>query len=154
MIWLVHYLPEAWILIITGAILGLGASVTLVSWATKYLNNPYLHMYRLPIQIMGNLLLAVGIYFHGGYQIEMDWRHRVDEAERRVKEYESRVPEVNEKVVVKYKTQVKVIERRVADNKKQNAVKEQVINHDCVLSDEAIENYNQALSKPGKEERQ
>lgn len=152
MLWLIHYLPESIILLVTSIILGLGFAITILSWATKYLGNTFLLMYRLPIQVVGNLLLVLGVYFHGGYRIEMEWRARVDEAQRKIQEYESRVPEVNERVVVKYKTKVQVVERKVVDNKKHNTSHETAINQDCTLSDSAIESYNRAVSRPTAEE--
>ena len=135
-------------MLVTSIILGLGFAVTVLSWATKYLNNPYLHMYRLPIQIVGNLLLILGVYFHGGYLIEKDWREKVDEAQKKVAEYESRVPEVNEKVVTKYKTVVRYVDRKVVENKQYNAAREAEINQDCTLSDAAVEAYNRSIEKP------
>lgn len=151
MMWLIHRLPESMILMVTGGILALGALITVLSWATKYLNNPYLHMYRLPIQIVGNLLLALGIYFHGGYQIEMEWRRQVEAAQAKIKEYENRVPVVNEKIVTKYLTRVKVVDRWVREKKDRNNQNAAAINKDCVLSQEAIDSYNQSVVRPDKD---
>jgi hypothetical protein len=151
MLWLVRYLPESLSLMITGGILLLGAAVTLLSWATKYLNNPYLHMHRLTIQVAGNLLLALGIYFHGGLRIEMEWRRQVQAAEAKIREYENQVPVINERVVTKYRTRVKVVDRASQGNLSHNEKNANAINGDCVLSEAAIESYNRAVTKTDKD---
>lgn len=148
MIWIVHYLPESMILLVTSIMLGLGILLTLAGWLSSYIKNAYITSYRLPIQIAGAILLAAGVYFHGGYRIEMEWRTKVKEAEKKITEYENRVPEVNERVVTKYKNVIKYVEKQVKENIQLNQEKAAAINEGCTLSDDAIEAYNRAIQGP------
>lgn len=56
---------------------------------------PLLWKYQLPFKIVGVVLLAAGVYFRGGYAIEMIWRGRVAELEQKVEAAENRSQQVN-----------------------------------------------------------
>ena len=77
--WILHLLPDSfliWVVNIT-CIVGLSATVSgfFLGWV------PFVNRYKTPLQIIGIVLLTVGVYWKGGYSTEMAWRDRVAEVE-------------------------------------------------------------------------
>ena len=146
--WILHLLPDSfliWIINIT-CIVGLAATVSgfFLGWI------PFVNRYKTPLQILGVVLLTVGVYWKGGYSTEMAWRARVAEAEKKVKVAEAKAKKANSQVqtkivtkIVRIKEKAQVINRRIEQNKA-------VINRECKLSDEAIIIYNSSITKEKK----
>ncbi len=108
--WILHLLPESYILLATYCLMGLGSAGLLVSWFITFV--PFLNMYRVFIQIASILLLAAGIYWYGGYSNEIAWRERVAEMQAKVAEAEKKSQEVNEKVETRVVEKTKVIREK------------------------------------------
>jgi hypothetical protein len=111
---------------------------------------PFVNRYKTPLQILGVVLLTVGVYWKGGYSTEMEWRGRVAEAEAKVKVAEAKAKKANSHVqtkivtkIVKIKEKQQVVKERIQQNKA-------VINAECKLSDEAISIYNSSITKEKK----
>ena len=146
--WILHLLPDSfliWIINIT-CIVGLASTVSgfFLGWI------PFVNRYKTPLQILGVVLLTVGVYWKGGYSTEMAWRARVAEAEKKVKVAEAKAKKANSQVqtkivtkIVRIKEKAQVINRRIEQNKA-------VINRECKLSDEAIIIYNSSITKEKK----
>ena len=146
--WILHLLPDSfliWIINIT-CIVGLAATMSgfFLGWI------PFVNRYKTPLQILGVVLLTVGVYWKGGYSTEMEWRARVAEAEKKVKVAEAKAKKANSQVqtkivtkIVRIKEKAQVINRRIEQNKA-------VINRECKLSDEAIIIYNSSITKEKK----
>ena len=146
--WILHLLPDSfliWIINIT-CIVGLAATMGgfFLGWI------PFVNRYKTPLQILGIVLLTVGVYWKGGYSTEMAWRDRVTEAEKKVKVAEAKAKKANSQVqtkivtkIVRIKEKAQVINRRIEQNKA-------VINRECKLSDEAIIIYNSSITKEKK----
>ena len=73
---------------------------------------PMLYQYQLPFRIAGVVLLALGVYFRGGYAVEMTWRERVAELEKKLAEAEVKSAEVNTVVQNKIVYRDKVIKEQ------------------------------------------
>ena len=73
---------------------------------------PVINQYRTPAQVLGIALLVMGVYWRGGYAIEMEWRERVAEVEARVAAAEAKSAEENVKIVTKVVTKTQVIRTR------------------------------------------
>jgi hypothetical protein len=146
--WILHLLPDSfliWIINIT-CIVGLASTISgfFLGWI------PFVNRYKTPLQILGVVLLTVGVYWKGGYSTEMAWRDRVTEAEKKVKVAEAKAKKANSQVqtkivtkIVRIKEKAQVINRRIEQNKA-------VINRECKLSDEAIIIYNSSITKEKK----
>ena len=146
--WLLHFLPDSfliWVVNIT-CIVGLAATVGgfFLGWV------PFVNRYKTPLQILGVVLLTVGVYWKGGYSTEMTWRGRVAEAEAKVKVAEAKAKKANSHIqtkivtkIVKIHDKARVIKERIQQNK-------EVINRECKLSDEAISIYNSSITKEKK----
>jgi len=104
--WILHFLPESLILFVTTALLLAGIVTTTISFL------PVLAQYRTPTQVLGIALLVAGVYFRGGYSIEMEWRERVAEMEQKVAEAQAESQKVNETVKTRVVTKTQVIRTR------------------------------------------
>lgn len=91
--WILHFLPDSVILWFTNILLAIGVVLTLAGFFVHRI--PLLWKYQLPFKIVGVVLLAAGVYFRGGYAIEMIWRGRVAELEQKVEAAENRSQQVN-----------------------------------------------------------
>ena len=109
---------------------------------------PALAPYHLLLQIASAVLLVAGLYFKGGYGVEMAWRERVAELEAKIKESEEKSKQINEKIVVQYRDRVKVIkDTQVVVQEKIKEV-EKIVDAKCEVAPEAINILNEAAKKP------
>ena len=108
--WILHFLPDALILWICNIVLLAGILLTVTAFFIKRI--PIINQYRIPAQVLGIALLVAGVYWRGGYAIEMEWRERVAEAEARVAAAEAKSAEENVKIVTKVVTKTQIIRTR------------------------------------------
>ena len=108
--WILHFLPDALILWICNIVLLAGILLTVTAFFIKRI--PIINQYRIPAQVLGIALLVMGVYWRGGYAIEMEWRERVAEVEARVAAAEAKSAEENVKIVTKVVTKTQVIRTR------------------------------------------
>jgi hypothetical protein len=146
--WILHFIPDSfliWVVNIT-CVIGLIATVGgfFLGWV------PFVNRYKTPLQILGVVLLTVGVYWKGGYSTEAEWRGRVAEAEAKVKVAEAKAKKANSHIqtkivtkIVKIHDKARVVKERIQQNK-------EAINRDCKLSDEAISIYNSSIIKEKK----
>lgn len=103
--WMLQFLPDAVILWFCNILLLLGIVLTVLGFFVHKI--PFLYQYQLPFKIAGVILLALGVYFRGGYAVEMTWRERVTELEKKLAAADAKSAEVNtviqEKVVFRDK---------------------------------------------------
>jgi hypothetical protein len=111
--WILHLLPDALIAWIVNTILIAGAVVTVAGFFVRFI--PFVNTYRIPVQIVGILLLTTGVYFHGGYTTEMAWRERVREVEAQLQAAETRSAEVNTEIETRVVTQTRIVRERGDD---------------------------------------
>ena len=143
--WILHLLPESYILLITYCLIGLGALGMLISWAITFI--PFLNIYRVWIQILSTLLLVSGIYWYGGYSNEMVWREQVAQLEEQVKQAETKSAVVNTEIKVVYQDRVKVVKQDVVVIQEKIREVEKIIDKGCVVAPEALSILNEA-AKP------
>jgi hypothetical protein len=115
---------------------------------------PVINQYRTPAQILGIALLVLGVYWRGGYAIEMEWRERVAEVEARVAAAEAQSKEENVKIVTKVVTKTQIIRTRGEDIVKY--VDREIVRYDekfakggvCEIPQEFIKAHNSAAEAP------
>lgn len=90
---MLQFLPDAVILWFCNILLLVGIVLTALGFFVHRI--PFLYQYQLPFKIGGVLLLAAGVYFRGGYAVEMTWRERVAELEKKLSVAEAKSAEVN-----------------------------------------------------------
>lgn len=144
---LLHFLPDSFLQTVINLVLfsGLGATVIgffLVGWI------PGLRNYKSLVQILGVVLLVAGIYWKGGYGVEMEWRTKVAEMEAKLKAAEEQSKQVNTVIETKVVTKIKHIKDTQVKIQKQIVEKEKLINGDCEVPAEAIELLNLAAERP------
>ena len=91
--WMLQFLPDAVILWFCNILLLLGVILTVLGFFVHRI--PFLYQYQLPFKIVGIALLAAGVYFRGGYSVEMTWRERVTELEKKLAAADAKSAEVN-----------------------------------------------------------
>jgi hypothetical protein len=150
MYFILHWLPDwftLWAIYIACA-LGVGLYVfsKLISWI------PGFNQYKLLAEILGIVLLSVGMYFSGGHHVEQIWKDKVKEVEGKLAIAE----EKSQQVIIKVETQVveriKVVKQRVEVIKKEIEIQKEIVNAECKVNDTAVELYNKAISDPAGEE--
>ena len=146
--WMLAFIPDAflaWIIntiLITG-IIGFAASF-FFGYVVRWL--PAIAPYHLLIQVVSIVLLVAGVYFKGGYSVEMAWREKVAELEAKVAISEQKSKEVNEKIVTVYKDRVKIVkETQVVIQEKIKTV-EVKIDSQCKITADTVDILNQAAT--------
>jgi enamine deaminase RidA (YjgF/YER057c/UK114 family) len=137
--WILKWLPDfVFHLIFLAGLLGLGASFVL-----KFV--PFFVQYRVVIQVVASIMIAIGLYMEGAISDNTAWVDRVHQMEKKVAEAEAKSADANTKLV----TELSRNREKIAAN--QQAVSQaiqqniQAINRQCKLTDVSVEMYNQAV---------
>jgi hypothetical protein len=154
--WILQFLPDALILWFCNILLFAGMVLTVAGFFIHKIPFPIIYQYQLPFKIVGVLLLVLGVYFRGGYEIEMTWRERVAEVEARLKQAEAKSAEANEKIVTKTVTRTEYITRRGQDVIQY--VDREIVKYDvkfapggaCEIPQEFVTAHNTAAEVPKK----
>ena len=156
MFWMINWLPDSFLLYAVNILLVVGAVSAFLSFfiihrIVRWF--PALAPYHLILQIVSAVLLVVGLYFKGGYSVEMQWRERVAELEAKVKESEEKSKIINEKIVVEYRDRVRtVVETKVVIQEKIKEV-EKIVDGQCKVAPEAVVIHNEAAKTPEREKK-
>lgn len=146
--WLLHFLPDGFLLYVVNGVLVVGAVSSFLAFFVlhKILNKfPALAPYHLLFQVVSAVLLVAGIYFKGGYGVEMEWRERVAELEAKLKVAEEKSAQVNTVIQEKVVTKTKVV-REKADTIIKYVDRPVVSEFDkkCPIPKEVIDIHNEA----------
>jgi hypothetical protein len=146
MYFILHWLPEWFTLwaIYIACIIGVGlySFSKIISWI------PGFGQYKLPAEILGVVLLSIGMYFSGGHHVEQIWKEKVKRVEEDLAKVEAKSQEVIVQVETKIVERIKVVKEKVEVIKKEIEIQKEVINADCKINDTAIELYNKAVADP------
>ncbi len=150
--WVLHFLPDSFLLFVTNALLAVGIAAALASVIVHRI--PVLWRYQIPFKILALALLVVGVYLRGGYGVEMAWRERVHELELQVQKYEELSADLNKKLADAEKNKVKIIQGRV-EIVKQYIDREVKVYDDtfkpggtCEIPREFVNAHNQSAARP------
>jgi len=156
MFWMIGWIPDSLLAYAVNILLVVGAVSAFLSFfvihrIVRWV--PALAPYHLLLQITSAVLLVAGLYFKGGYGVEMAWRERVAELEAKVKESEEKAKVVNEKVVVEYRDRVKVVtDTKVVIQEKIKEI-EKVIDAECKVPPQAVDIHNEATKMPERNKK-
>ena len=151
--WMMSFVPDDFLLYVINTILIAGA---VGSFLTFFALNrilrwfPAIAPYYLILQIISAALLVGGIYFKGGYSVEMAWREKVKEAEAKVAVAEEQSKELNIKLEEERKKKQKVKVEYYTTVKTEIKEVEKVINAKCEIDPQVNELLNKAATNPGK----
>ena len=154
--WILHFLPDALILWFCNILLLTGVALTVAGFFVHRIPFPLLWQYQLPFKILGIALLVLGVYFRGGYGVEMAWRERVAEVEARLKAAEEQSTKENTRIETKTVNRTRLIRERGEEIVKY--VDREVVKYDtkfmpggiCEIPREFIKSHNDAAEVPKK----
>ena len=154
--WILHFLPDALILWFCNILLLTGVVLTVAGFFVHRIPFPLLWQYQLPFKILGIALLVLGVYFRGGYGVEMAWRERVAEVEARLKAAEEQSTKENTRIETKTVNRTRLIRERGEEIVKY--VDREVVKYDtkfmpggiCEIPREFIKAHNDATEAPKK----
>ena len=117
--WLISFIPDGFFIWITYILFALGFALYAISKVMDWLPRLYKlpDIYRLPVEILGVVMLVAGAYLFGSYGTEMIWRDKVKDMEDRVKVAEEKSQQVNTVVQTRVITRIKVIKQNVYQNR-------------------------------------
>lgn len=144
---LLHFLPDSLLQLAINIVLFSGLGLTAVGFFLIGFI-PGARNYKTLVQILGVVLLVTGIYWKGGYGVEIEWRGRVAELQDKIDAAEVKSKEVNTVIETKVVTKVKHVKDTQVKIQKQIVEKEKIINSECTVPAEAIELLNKAAERP------
>ena len=151
--WLLHFLPDAYLAFIVNAVLILGLVATVATcFLLKYVVRliPGLAPHVFVAQVVSVAVLLSGVYFKGGYSAEMAWRERVREVEEKLAQAEKESQAANQKLEKKTQEKVKVIQGRQVIVKQY--IDREVTKYDnqCRIPEPFVKAHNNAAEAPSK----
>lgn len=140
--WILHFLPDAFILWFCNILLLVGVVLTIAGFFAHRI--PLVWQYQLPFKVAGIALLVLGVYFRGGYSVEMQWRERVAEVEAKLAQAEKQSQEANVKIETKGKEKIRVIKEKGQVIKQY--IDREVTKYDatCNIPNEVVKAHNAA----------
>jgi thiol:disulfide interchange protein len=146
---LLHFLPD-WLLSgFVNTVLISGAVLTVISFFTSWI--PFINQYRIPVQVIGTILLTCGVYFKGGETAELAWRERTVELQQKIDAAQVKSAEATRRLDQEVKKSKQVVRDNTQAIKKEIAQNAQQLDSECRVSDAAISIHNEAaLNKKPK----
>ena len=146
--WMIDLIPDAILNWVYWLIIAVGVTGVLAGWIGKWI--PFYGNYVKILQPVGIVLLVLGVWLRGGYDVEMSWRAKVAEAEARVAAAEQKSQETNTVIEQKIVEKTKVIKGKteyITQYLDREVVKkEEIIKYieQCPVPKEIIDIHNQA----------
>lgn len=147
---ILSFLPDSFLIWAINIILIAGVIGVVVTTLFKFFIQyvPSIIPFRTLIQIISLILLVCGVYLRGGYDTEMDWRAKVNEAEAKVAAAEAKSKEVNTVIKKVYVDKVKLVKDVQIVIKDRIVEKEKIIDAECKIVPEALSILNDAAKRP------
>ena len=146
MMWMMHLLPESFLIFIIHALLVTGLIGMVIGFIGGKL--PFVGTYATIIKIVSIVLFCIGLYWKGGYSVEEEWQQRVAEMEEKVRIAEEKSKETNVVIETKYKDRVKKITETRNVIVEKIKINEKIIDAKCELDPVVISILNEAAKKP------
>jgi len=104
--WILDFLPEVFIhlLVLVGAV------GTIAGFILGRI--PFIATYRIPIQVISVLVLALGIYMEGGLSNQQHWKIKVAELEAENARLAEKSAKINTEIVTKIVTKKQIIKQK------------------------------------------
>ena len=146
--WAISLIPDAMLNWIYWAIIAVGITGVLAGWVGKFI--PFYGNYAKILQPIGIILLVLGVWLRGGYDVEIAWRDKVSKLEEQVKVAEEKSKETNTVIEQQVVEKTKVIKGKteyITQYLDREVVKkEEIIKYieTCPVPKEIIDLHNQA----------
>jgi hypothetical protein len=144
--WMLSLIPDAVLNWLYWGIIAVGITGMFAGWFSKFI--PLYGKYIGFIKPVGIALVVLGVWLRGGYDTEMAWRAKVEEAQAKVAKAEAASKEVNAKLEAKIKEKVKVRTEYITTVKERIIKDTQLIDAECKVAPEAIKDLNDAAKNP------
>lgn len=146
--WILHFLPDTFILWFCNILLLIGVVLTIAGFFAHRI--PLVWQYQLPFKVLGIALLTLGVYFRGGYAVEQEWRERVAAVEARLAQAEKASAEATAQIDSKTQKQTAQIRQRTTYIRQY--VDREVAKYDagCVIPESFVRAHNDAAEAPKK----
>jgi len=150
MMWMLSFLPDAFLVWIVNIVLLAGIAGTIVSVLFKLAIRwiPWIIPYRTLLQVVSIVLLLAGVYFKGGLAIEQEWRAKVRELEAKVALSEEQAKTANVKIEKVYVDRVRTVKDTQIVIQEKIVEKEKIIDANCKVVPDTIGILNEAAKKP------
>jgi hypothetical protein len=148
--WMFSIIPDAILNWIYWAIIAIGLTGMFAGWFGKFI--PMYGKYVEYLKPIGIVLVILGVWLRGGYDTEMAWRAKVEEAQAKVAKAEEASKDANTKLEAKIKEKVKVRTEYITTVKERIVKDTQIIDAECKVAPEAIKDLNDAAVNPLKKE--
>lgn len=139
---ILQYLPDSVILWFCNGLLVSGVALTVTAFFIKTL--PLINQYRMPAQVLGIVLLVVGVYLRGGLAVEETWRERVAKLEAQIVVAQAASRDASVKIETRVLKKTEYITQRGRDIVEY--VDREVVkyNNTCVIPNTFIQAHNRA----------
>jgi hypothetical protein len=146
--WILHFLPDSFIIWFCNILLLVGVASTAAGFVAHRI--PLVTQYQLPFRVLGIALLVLGVYFRGGVAVEETWRERVAAVEAKLAIAEKASAEVNAQI--ESKTQKKTTEIRQRTQYIRQYVDREVVRYDagCIIPESFVRAHNMAAEAAPK----
>ena len=143
--WMLSFLPTSFLVYFVNMIFYIGVLFSILGFVLRF---QFFAPYRAFFQLIGIITLGAGLYFKGGYEVEEQWRAKVEAMQAKVDEAEKKANEYNILLEEEHKKKQQVIHDTKVIIKKEIEEKIQIIDADCKVAPEAIEILNKATVNP------
>ena len=146
--WAISLIPDAVLNWIYWVIIAVGLTGVLAGWVGKFI--PFYGNYVKILQPIGIILLVLGVWLRGGYDVEMSWRAKVADVEAKIAIAEKQSQETNTVIEQKIVEKTKVIKGKteyITQYLDREVIKkEEIIKYieQCPVPKEIIDIHNQA----------
>jgi len=146
--WAISLIPDAMLNWIYWVIIAVGLTGVLAGWVGKFI--PFYGNYVKILQPIGIILLVLGVWLRGGYDVEMSWRAKVADVEAKIAIAEKQSQETNTVIEQKVVEKTKVIKGKteyITQYLDREVIKkEEIIKYieQCPVPKEIIDIHNQA----------
>jgi hypothetical protein len=146
--WMLSLIPDAILNWVYWLIIAVGLTGMFAGWFGKFI--PMYGKYVGILKPVGIALVVLGVWLRGGYDVEMAWRAKVEEAQAKVAKAEAASQEVNIKLETERKKKAKVRTEYITTVKERIVKETQVIDAECKVAPEAISILNDAAKNSTK----
>ena len=142
-LWFIQLIPTSWLEFAAFMILIVGAVMFFAGHIFKY--TPFVKQYNFPLRVIGFILLLAGAYFNGGLGVEMEYRARIEEMQKRVEIAEQKSLEANRQIEKVIEESTVVIKQDTEETLAEIERLKAEINANCELTPEMIILYNKGM---------
>lgn len=146
--WMLAFIPDSWLHLAIHGTVALGILALLVgSFAKLFFSS---NAYGTIISVSGFVILLAGVFFEGGYGVEMSWRAKVEEVQAKVDEAKKASDTANAQLTAERKKKQKVVKEYITTVKERIVEKQAQIDAKCELDPSVPQILNDAARIPVK----